>query len=106
MFRKEKVFTMKKGRIFIDKRYFSQFRYGNNLTKILKIIKISFLHFYNQLLMNLCNNHKFDEIYNLLNKTIEGIKKIQDNQNISAEDNKRYNSLVNELSNLLERIKN
>ena len=89
-------------RIFIDTRYFSQFRYGNNSAKILEIIKISFLHFYNQLLMNLCSSQQFDEIYNFLNKSIEGLTNIK---NIQTEDKNKYDSLVRELSNLLEDIK-
>ena len=71
-------------RIIKEDRYFGNIRCGNNLDKILGIINISFLHYYNLILISDID----EEIKNLLIGSIKGIdnfKIYNKNNNINIE---------------------
>lgn len=71
-------------RIIKEDRYFGTLRCGNNLDKILGIINISFLHYYNLILISDID----EEIKNLLIGSIKGInnfKTYNKNNNINIE---------------------
>ena len=95
-------------KIFVDDRYFGRYRYGNNPNKIVDIIKFSFLHYYNQLLLNLLNKDDFNEILELLRKTITGIKLLikEENESLSVEEKIIFENLRNNLVNLLTELNN
>lgn len=77
-----------------EDRYFGSIRYGNNIDKILGVINISFLHYYNILLINNEDISK-EEIKELLTKSIEGLE----NYKIYSENNNRD---TKKISNLIE----
>lgn len=95
-------------KIFVDDRYFGRYRYGNNPNKIVDIIKFSFLHYYNQLLLNLLNKDDFNEILELLRKTITGIKLLikEENESLNLEEKIIFENLRNNLVNLLNELNN
>lgn len=93
-------------KIFIDDRYLGRYRHGNNPKKIIEIIKISFIHFYNQLLMNLNLEVDRESILKSLNNAVVGLKKIIfDNSNLTDEENILYDTLKNDLLELLIELK-
>ena len=93
-------------KIFIEDRYLGRYRHGNNPNKIIEIIKISFIHFYNQLLMNLNSDDDRKNILNVLNNSIVGLKKIIfNNPNFSEEETILYDTLKNDLLELLIELK-
>ena len=82
-------------RICKEDRYFGSLRYGNNLDKILSIINISFLHYYNILLIE---TQETKEIKELLTNSIKGLKKFK----IYNENNNINTTKINNLINLFE----
>ena len=90
-------------KIFVDDRYFGRYRYGNNPTKIIEIIKFSFLHYYNQLLMDLYESEEHLRVLDFLKSTISGLKKIsnQDNEYTTPEERLQFDKLKDELLTLL-----
>ena len=71
-------------RIIKDDRYFGNLRCGNNLDKILGIINISFLHYYNLILISDID----DQIKDLLTDSLKGINNFKTyniNNNINVE---------------------
>ena len=93
-------------KIFIEDRYLGRYRHGNNPKKIIEIIKISFIHFYNQLLMNLNLEVDRESILKSLNNAVVGLKKIIfDNSNLTDEETILYDTLKNDLLELLIEIK-
>jgi hypothetical protein len=90
-------------KIFVDDRYFGRYRYGNNPTKIIDIIKFSFLHYYNQLLMGLYESEKHLKVLEFLKSSVSGIKKIsnQYNEYITPEERVYFDNLKDELLILL-----
>jgi hypothetical protein len=91
--------------ICIEDRLLGRYRYGNNSEKIKEIIKFSFLHYYNHLLMELYKNEDYKIKYDLLNNSIIGISKLVNNNNLVENEKKIYESLKNELLELLSNIK-
>jgi hypothetical protein len=89
--------------IFVDDRYFGKYRYGNNPLKIIEIIKFSFLHYYNLLLMNLYEIEKHKDMVDFLKSAISGLKKItnEDNENFILEDKILFEKLKDQLLTLL-----
>jgi hypothetical protein len=72
--------------ISIEDRYLGSLRYGNNIDKILSIVNISFLHYYNILLIDNKDISK-EEIKELLTKSINGLETFKiynDNNNINT----------------------
>ena len=63
--------------IFVDDRYFGIVRYGNNIDKIINVINISFLNYYNVCLLEKLHSEN-SEIKELLKKVLlnGNIKKI------------------------------
>ena len=59
-------------KIHKEDRYLGSLRYGKNIEKILIVINISFLHYYNILLLN--KNKDEPEIVELLNNSITGLE--------------------------------
>ena len=59
-------------KIYKDDRYLGSLRYGKNVEKILNVINISFLHYYNILLLN--GDVDEQEIIDLLNSSISGLE--------------------------------
>lgn len=92
--------------IFLEDRYLGRYRHGNNPKKIIEIIKISFIHFYNQLLMNLYLEVDREAILKILNNSVVGLKKIIfNNSNLTDEETILYDTLKNDLLELLIEIK-
>ena len=94
-------------KIFVDDRYFGRYRYGNNPVKIIEIIKFSFLHYYNQLLLNLLSKQDFVNILEFLKKSIIGLKLLikEENELLSLEEKMLFEGLRNDLVNLINEIK-
>lgn len=93
-------------KIFIEDRYLGRYRHGNNPRKIIEIIKISFIHFYNQLLMKLNSDLDREAILKNLNNAVVGLKKIIfDNSNFTNEETILYDTLKNDLLELLIELK-
>tara|TARA_B100000795_G_C22775082_1_gene429655 strand:+ start:99 stop:653 length:555 start_codon:yes stop_codon:yes gene_type:complete len=90
--------------ICIEDRLLGRYRYGNNPDKIKEIIKFSFLHYYNHLLMKLYKNKDYKIKYDLLNNSLKGITKLVNNNNILENEKKNYESLRNDLLELLSNI--
>ena len=88
-------------KIFIEDRYFGRFRYGNNPIKIIEIIKSSFLHYYNQLLLELNTNELRNEILELLKSSVNGLKKISIESELTENEKIKYENLRKELLTLL-----
>jgi hypothetical protein len=90
-------------RICKENRYFSSLRYGNNLDKILSIINISFLHYYNIILIEI---EEPEEIKELLSNSIKGLKifKIY-NENNNINTNK-IDNLINLFENYISNLEN
>ncbi len=63
--------------ILLDDRILSNYRYGNNIEKIVEIIKISFLHYYNLALIIPGGKQV---IVKLLEDSIEGLRKFINNK--------------------------
>ena len=93
--------------IFVDDRYFGKYRYGNNPLKIIEIIKFSFLHYYNLLLMGLYNVEQHKNMLDFLKSSLSGFKKItnEDNENVPLEDKILFEKLKEELLTLLIELK-
>ena len=91
-------------KIFVDDRYFSNFRYGNNTIKIIEIIKYSFLHYYNQLLLSLHKNDEYISILNMLKESKLGLERIVNNESLYEDDKNLYLNLNNDLESLLKEI--
>ena len=92
-------------RICKEDRYFGSLRYGNNNEKIISIINISFLHYYNILLITDNDN---EEIKNLLNNSIIGLKNFKiytQNNNICTENISKLIELFNKYIDDLENNK-
>lgn len=94
-------------KIFVDDRYFGRYRYGNNPVKIVEIIKFSFLHYYNQLLLNLLSKQDFVNILEFLKKSITGLKLLikEENELLTLEEKMLFEELRNDLVNLINEIK-
>lgn len=94
-------------KIFVDDRYFGRYRYGNNPVKIVEIIKFSFLHYYNQLLLNLLSKQDFVNILEFLKKSITGLKLLikEENELLSLEEKMLFEELRNDLVILINEIK-
>jgi hypothetical protein len=93
-------------KIFVDDRYFSNLRYGNNTIKIIEIIKYSFLHYYNQLLLSLHKNDEYTSILNMLKESKLGLERIVNNESLYEDDKNLYLNLNNDLESLLKDIEN
>jgi hypothetical protein len=78
-----------------ENRYFGSIRYGNNIDKILGVVNISFLHYYNILLIDNEDISK-EEIKELLTKSIEGLE----NYKIYSETNNRDTKKITDLIEL------
>ena len=91
-------------KFFVDDRYFSNFRYGNNTIKIIEIIKYSFLHYYNQLLLSLHKNDEYISILNMLKESKLGLERIVNNESLYEDDKNLYLNLNNDLESLLKEI--
>ena len=78
-----------------EDRYLGFIRYGNNIDKILSVINISFLHYYNILLIDNEDTLK-EEIKELLTKSIEGLG----NFKIYSENNNRDTKKISDLIEL------
>ena len=78
--------------IFLDDRYFSIVRYGNNIDKITNIINISFLHYFNVCLLEKQHNQNI-EIKELLKNSILGLEKLKSYYN----NNNIYSKKIDEL---------
>ena len=59
-------------KIYNEDRYLGSLRCGKNIEKVLNVINISFLHYYNILLLN--NERDEQEIVDLLNNSISGLE--------------------------------
>ena len=81
-----------------ENRYFGSIRYGNNIDKILGVVNISFLHYYNILLINNEDISK-EEIKELLTKSIEGLE----NYKIYSKNNNRDTKKISDLIELFEK---
>ena len=63
--------------IFVDDRYLGNYRAGNNIIKIIEIIKLSFIHYFNLLKMGLFNDlEKKNEVLEFLRESITGLKNL------------------------------
>ena len=93
-------------KIFVDDRYFSNLRYGNNTIKIIEIINYSFLHYYNQLLLSLHKNDEYISILNMLKESKLGLERIVNNESLYEDDKNLYLNLNNDLESLLKDIEN
>jgi hypothetical protein len=78
-----------------ENRYLGSLRYGNNIDKILGVVNISFLHYYNILLIDNEDTLK-EEIKELLTKSIEGLG----NFKIYSENNNRDTKKISDLIEL------
>ena len=77
-------------KIYVDDRYLGFYRAGNNIVKIKEIIKLSFLHYFNLLNMDLINNSEDkNEILELLRGTITGLKTLIKNYKDLEKDNEQ-----------------
>ena len=77
-------------KIYVDDRYLGFYRAGNNIVKIKEIIKLSFLHYFNLLNMDLINNSEDkNEILELLRGTITGLKTLIKNYKDLKKDNEQ-----------------
>ena len=77
-------------KIYVDDRYLGFYRAGNNIVKIKEIIKLSFLHYFNLLNMDLINNSDDkNEILELLRGTITGLKTLIKNYKDLEKDNEQ-----------------
>tara|TARA_B110000285_G_C14994761_1_gene548208 strand:+ start:209 stop:763 length:555 start_codon:yes stop_codon:yes gene_type:complete len=81
--------------IYRENRYLGFIRYGNTIEKILGVINISFLHYYNILLIDNEDTLK-EEIKVLLTKSIEGLE----NFKIYTENNNRDTKKISDLIEL------
>ena len=79
-------------KILKEDRYFGSIRNGNNIDKIINIVNISFLHYYNILLID------------NLEKDLESIKKLLKNCIIGLEKFKTYNENNNITSEKIEKL--
>ena len=84
-----------------ENRYFGSIRYGNNIDKILGVVNISFLHYYNLLLIDNEDSSK-EEIKDLLTKSIEGLE----NFKIYSENNNRDTKKISDLIELFTKYLN
>ena len=63
--------------IFVDDRYLGNYRAGNNIIKIIEIIKLSFIHYFNLLKMGLINDlEEKNNVLELLRESITGLKNL------------------------------
>lgn len=63
--------------IFVDDRYLGNYRAGNNIIKIIEIIKLSFIHYFNLLKMGLINDlEEKNKVLELLRESITGLKNL------------------------------
>ena len=63
--------------IFVDDRYLGNYRAGNNIVKIIEIIKLSFIHYFNLLKMGLINDlEEKHKVLELLRESITGLKNL------------------------------
>ena len=63
--------------IFVDDRYLGNYRAGNNIVKIIEIIKLSFIHYFNLLKMSLINDlEEKHKVLELLRESITGLKNL------------------------------
>ena len=77
-------------KIYVDDRYLGFYRAGNNIVKIKEIIKLSFLHYFNLLNMDLINNSDDkNEILELLRGTVTGLKTLINNYKDLEKDNEQ-----------------
>ena len=90
--KKNKNIYYENNEIFIDDRYFSIVRYGNNIDKITNIINISFLHYFNVCLLEKKKNQNI-EIKELLKNSIHGLEKLKSYYN----NNNIYSKKIDEL---------
>ena len=86
-------------KICIDDRYFGFYRYGNNWKKINEIIKVSFIHYYNILAMNISGNR--EELLELLRNVINGLKILNNNLKTLERENIHIENLKLDLLTLL-----
>jgi hypothetical protein len=91
-------------KLIVENRMLARYRYGNNHEKIKEIIKISFFHYYNQLLMNLYIDDDYNNKYKLLKDSIAGILNLSNNINLIEEERNLYDSIRTELNELLLKI--
>lgn len=77
-------------KIYLEDRYLGFYRAGNNIVKIKEIIKLSFLHYFNLLSMDLINNSDDkNKILELLRGTVTGLKTLINNYKDLEKDNEQ-----------------
>ena len=91
-------------KIIIEDRYLGYFRYGNNNKKIIEIIKICFLHFYNQLELNLIQERL--ELFEYLSNVINGLKILINTLKDAERETMNYENLKLDFTSLLINLNN
>lgn len=92
-------------RIFKEDRYFSTIRYGNNVDKILNIIKTSFFHYYNLILITK-KDEIISKIMNLLTKSIYGLKQFEIYNKNNENDTTKILNQIKVLEKYMEDMEN
>ena len=91
-------------RIYLDDRIMGSLRSGNNLEKIVSIIKISFLHYYNMILINPEDKELKNKVIKLFKKSVEGIQLFKNYLDFHNRDTILLENLIDYFTNNIDNL--